>query len=233
MTTMLEINNLDAFYGDSHILHGIGLTVAAGEVVTLIGRNGAGKSTTLKSIIGDIPRRAGSILFHGTEIIKTSSERICKMGMGFVPEDRGMFSTLTVHENLTIGRPKGDYAWPLKRIYDMFPVLGDRRAQKASSLSGGEQQMLSIARPLYMGASFLLLDEPTEGLAPVVVDAIGTIIAQLKAAGLTILLVEQNLPFATEVADRHYLLENGRIVRTMTNTEVTEEEDSLLEHLGV
>jgi branched-chain amino acid transport system ATP-binding protein len=231
--TALAISGLDAFYGDSHVLHGVNLAVDAGEVVTLIGRNGAGKSTTLKSIIGDMPRRTGSIVFNGSEIIGRPPERICKMGMGFVPEDRGMFSTLSVYENLTIGRPSGRHAWSLDRIYEFFPVLKARGTQRASSLSGGEQQMLAIARPLYMGASFLLLDEPTEGLAPVIVDAIGAIIKQLKDAGLTILLVEQNLPFATEVADRHYLLENGRIVREMSNRDVAEQEDALLAHLGV
>jgi branched-chain amino acid transport system ATP-binding protein len=230
---MLYVARLDAFYGEGHVLHGVDLQVGAGEVVTLIGRNGAGKTTTLKSIIGDVPRRTGSILFNGTEIIRTSSERICRMGMGYVPEDRGIFSTLSVYENLTIGRPLGRHAWPLEKIFTLFPALADRRAQKASSLSGGEQQMLAIARPLYMGATFLLLDEPTEGLAPVIIDAIGAIVQQIKAAGLTILLVEQNLPFATEVADRHYLLENGRIVREMTNHQVIEEEESLLAHLGV
>jgi branched-chain amino acid transport system ATP-binding protein len=231
--TALAISGLDAFYGDSHVLHGVNLAVDAGEVVTLIGRNGAGKSTTLKSIIGDMPRRTGSIVFNGSEIIGRPPERICKMGMGFVPEDRGMFSTLSVYENLTIGRPSGRHAWSLDRIYEFFPVLKARGTQRASSLSGGEQQMLAIARPLYMGASFLLHDEPTEGLAPVIVDAIGAIIKQLKDAGLTILLVEQNLPFATEVADRHYLLENGRIVREMSNRDVAEQEDALLAHLGV
>jgi branched-chain amino acid transport system ATP-binding protein len=230
---VLTVSKLDAFYGDSHVLHGVDLNVDAGEVVTLIGRNGAGKSTTLKSIIGDIPRKTGMIVFKGVDITKLSSERICRMGMGFVPEDRGMFSTLNVFENLTIGRPSGEHAWPLERIYEVFPALSARRSQKASSLSGGEQQMLAIARPLYMGASFLLLDEPTEGLAPVIVEAIGAIVQQLKKAGLTILLVEQNLPFATEVADRHYFLENGRIVREMTNRDVAAEEESLLAHLGV
>jgi branched-chain amino acid transport system ATP-binding protein len=230
---MLKITNLDSYYGESHVLHGVDLHVEAGEVVTLIGRNGAGKTTALKSIIGDVPRRTGSIVFNGVEIIKESSERICKMGVGLVPDDRGVFSTLSVYENLTIGRPMGPYAWSLDRIYDLFPFLKDRRAQKASSLSGGEQQMLAIARPLYMGAAFLLLDEPTEGLAPVIIDSIGAIVQQIKAAGLTILLVEQNLPFATEVADRHYLIENGRVVREMANSEVAKEEESLLAHLGV
>jgi branched-chain amino acid transport system ATP-binding protein len=231
--TTLAVSELDAFYGGSHVLHGVNLAVDAGEVVTLIGRNGAGKSTTLKSIIGDMPRRTGSIVFNGSEIIGRQPERISRMGMGFVPEDRGMFSTLSVYENLTIGRPSGQHAWSLDRIYEFFPVLKARGTQRASSLSGGEQQMLAIARPLYMGASFLLLDEPTEGLAPVIVDAIGAIIRQLKDAGLTILLVEQNLPFATEVADRHYLLENGRIVREMSNRDVAEQEEALLAHLGV
>jgi branched-chain amino acid transport system ATP-binding protein len=230
---MLEIRGLDASYGDSQVLRGIDLDVAAGEIVTLIGRNGAGKSTTLKSIMGDIPRRSGSIKFKGEEVIGLSSERICKLGMGYVPEDRGMFSTLTVLENLTIAPPQGDGAWPLERIFGLFPVLNERAHQKASALSGGEQQMLSIARPLYMGSSFLLLDEPTEGLAPVIIDAIGRVVGELKAAGLTVLLVEQNLPFATSLADRHNLLENGRIVRTMSNDEVIQEESKLLAHLGV
>jgi len=231
--SVLEVANLDAYYGESHVLHDVSLTVEAGEVVTLIGRNGAGKTTLLKSIIGDIPRRTGSIRFNGAEIIRSSPERICRMKMGFVPEDRGIFSTLTVYENLTIGRPIAGHAWSLERICASFPVLKARASQRASSLSGGEQQMLSIARPLYMGASFLLLDEPTEGLAPVIVDAIGTIIRDIKAAGLTILLVEQNLPFAIELSDRHYLLENGKIVREITNRQASEEEETLLEHLGV
>lgn len=231
--SLLDIADLNAYYGESHILQGVKLSVDTGEVVTLIGRNGAGKTTLLKSIIGDIPRRTGSIRFNGTEIIGLSPERICNMRVGFVPEDRGIFSTLNVHENLTIGRPNGAGAWPLDRIYEHFPILKTRRLQKASSLSGGEKQMLAIARPLYMGASFLLLDEPTEGLAPVVVDAIGAMIKDIKETGLTILLVEQNLQFATSVADRHYMIENGKIVREMSNRQVSEEEESLLEHLGV
>ncbi|MEQ1940239.1 ABC transporter ATP-binding protein [Mesorhizobium sp. CN5-321] len=230
---MLEIRNLDAFYGESHILQGVELSVDAGEVVTLVGRNGAGKTTLLKSIIGDIPRRTGSIRFGGSEIIGLSPESICRMGVGFVPEDRGIFSTLNVYENLTVGRPNGSTGWPLERIYQHFPVLKARRLQKAASLSGGEKQMLAIARPLYMGASFLLLDEPTEGLAPVVVDAIGAMIKDIKSTGLTILLVEQNLQFAAEVADRYYMIENGKIVRELTSQQMADEEQSLLDHLGV
>lgn len=230
---MLEIRNLDAFYGESHILQGVELSVDAGEVVTLVGRNGAGKTTLLKSIIGDIPRRTGSIRFGGSEIIGLSPERICRMGVGFVPEDRGIFSTLNVYENLTVGRPNGSTGWPLERIYQHFPVLKARGLQKAASLSGGEKQMLAIARPLYMGASFLLLDEPTEGLAPVVVDAIGAMIKDIKSTGLTILLVEQNLQFAAEVADRYYMIENGKIVKELTSQQMADEEQSLLDHLGV
>jgi branched-chain amino acid transport system ATP-binding protein len=230
---MLEIRGLDASYGDSQVLRGISLDVQAGEVVTLIGRNGAGKSTTLKSIMGDIPRRSGAIRFNGRDIIGLGPERICKLGMGYVPEDRGMFSTLSVFENLTIAPPQRKGAWPLERIFALFPVLKTRAAQKASALSGGEQQMLAIARPLYMGSSFLLLDEPTEGLAPVIIDAIARVVAQLKAEGLTVLLVEQNLSFATTVADRHYLIENGGIVRMMSNEQVLREESALLAHLGV
>jgi branched-chain amino acid transport system ATP-binding protein len=232
-TPMLEIRDLDASYGDTQVLRNVSFDVAAGEVVTLIGRNGAGKSTTMKSIMGDIPRRSGSIRFKGQEIVDLGSERICRLGIGYVPEDRGMFSTLSVLENLTIAPPQNAEAWPLPRIFALFPVLQKRAHQKASSLSGGEQQMLSIARPLYMGSTFLLLDEPTEGLAPVIIDAIGEVVATLKKSGLTVLLVEQNLPFATSVADRHHLLENGRIVRSMSNDEVIREERQLLAHLGV
>jgi branched-chain amino acid transport system ATP-binding protein len=230
---MLEIRDLNASYGDTQVLRGVSLDVPAGEIVTLIGRNGAGKSTTMKSIMGDIPRRSGSIRFKGQEIIALGAERICKLGIGYVPEDRGMFATLTVFENLTIAPPQNDAAWPLARIFGLFPALKTRAQQKASALSGGEQQMLSIARPLYMGSSFLLLDEPTEGLAPVIIDAIGRAVAELKKEGLTVLLVEQNLPFATSVADRHNLLENGSIIRTMTNDDVIREESQLLAHLGI
>ena len=230
---MLEIDGLHASYGDTHILHGISLNVQRGEVVTLIGRNGAGKSTTLKSIMGDIPHRSGSIKFGGQDIIALSPERTCKLGIGYVPEDRGMFSTLTVLENLTIASPRGKSGWTLTRIFELFPVLKARAHQKSSALSGGEQQMLSIARTLFMGSSLLLLDEPTEGLAPVIIDLIGRVISNLKKTGLTVLLVEQNLHFATSVADRHYLVEGGRIVRMMSNDQAVGDESGLIEHLGV
>jgi branched-chain amino acid transport system ATP-binding protein len=230
---MLEIRGLRASYGDMQVLHGIDLDVQTGEIVTLIGRNGAGKSTTLKSIMGDIPRRSGSIRFKGQEIIGLGPDQICKLGIGYVPEDRGMFATLSVFENLTISPPQGANAWPLQRIFSLFPVLKTRASQKASNLSGGEQQMLSIARPLYMGSSFLLLDEPTEGLAPVIIDAIAQVVLELKKEGLTVLLVEQNLSFATLLADRHNLIENGEVIRSMTNDEVIRQESELLAHLGV
>jgi branched-chain amino acid transport system ATP-binding protein len=230
---VLEIHNLTASYGDALVLRGVNFEVRRGEIVTLIGRNGAGKSTTLKSIMGDIARRGGSIRFQDQEIVDIGPDRICRLGMGYVPEDRGIFSTLSVFENLTVSAPKGPDAWPLHRIYELFPVLAARAKQKAPALSGGEQQMLSIARPLYMGSSFLLLDEPTEGLAPVIIDAIGEVITQLKRDGLTVLLVEQNLPFAASLADRHYIIESGQIVRSLTNTEMVQEEGHLLAHLGV
>jgi branched-chain amino acid transport system ATP-binding protein len=230
---MLEIRNLQAGYGDAQVLHDVSLDVARGEVVTLIGRNGAGKTTMLRAIMGDISRRSGSIRFGGQELVGLAPERICKLGMGYVPEDRGMFSTLNVLENLTIAPPQNANAWPLPKIFALFPPLEKRARQKASSLSGGEQQMLAIARPLFMGSSFLLLDEPTEGLAPVIIDAIGSVVAKLKQEGLTVLLVEQNLHFATSIADRHNLIENGRIVRTMSNDDMIRDEAELLAHLGV
>ncbi len=230
---MLEVRGLNAFYGESHILHDTSFSVAQGEVVTLIGRNGAGKTTTLKSIIGDIGDRRGSIRFEGREISALSPERIAAAGIGYVPEDRGIFATLTVMENLTISPLRGPDAWPVERVFELFPALGSRARQRASRLSGGEQQMLAIARPLVMGSRFLLLDEPTEGLAPVIIDLIGEVLLRLKAQKLTILLVEQNLRFASSVADRHHLMVSGEIVKIITNEEISSEESELLEHLGV
>ena len=231
---MLKITNLDAFYGESHVLHGIGLTVEAGEVVTLIGRNGAGKTTTLKSIIGDIPRRTGSILFNGTEIISTPSERICKMSVGFVPDDRGIFSTLSVYENLTIGRPVGQYAWPLDRIYDLFPALRERRAQKASSLSGGEQQMLAIGRALMCRPKLFLLDEPSLGLAPITVEKIGEILVEIQQREkLTVILAEQNALWAMTLAQRAVILELGRNVADGPASQLMEDPKVQSAYLGI
>jgi branched-chain amino acid transport system ATP-binding protein len=230
---VLEVRDLHAFYGESHVLHGLSFTVARGDVVTLIGRNGAGKTTTLKSIIGDIADRRGVILFEGRDIAGLPPERIAASGIGYVPEDRGIFATLDVLENLTVSSVRGPGAWSLDQVCDLFPALRSRLHQRASRLSGGEQQMLAIARPLVMGSRFLLLDEPTEGLAPVIIDLIGGVLRRLKAQGLTILLVEQNLRFATSVADRHHLMANGTIVKTLTNSEIATQEDQILEHLGV
>jgi len=230
---MLEVRDLHAYYGESHVLQGISFNVARGEVVTLIGRNGAGKTTTLKSVIGDIADRRGTIRFDGVDIAALPPERIAARGVGYVPEDRGIFATLSVIENLTISSLRGPDAWPLAEVFALFPALKARLHQRAARLSGGEQQMLAIARPLVMGSRFLLLDEPTEGLAPVIVELIGNVLRQLKERALTILLVEQNLRFASSIADRHYLMVNGRIAKMLKNSEIATEEAELREFLGV
>ncbi|CDY78524.1 Branched-chain amino acid transport ATP-binding protein LivF (TC 3.A.1.4.1) [Caballeronia glathei] len=230
---MLEVTNLHASYGETNVLHGVGFDVQAGEVVTLIGRNGVGKTTTLKAIIGEMRQRSGQVRFKGTDMLPLGPERTARAGIGYVAEDRGIFATLSVIENLTISPVRGPAAWPLERIFELFPVLHKRSHQKASTLSGGEQQMLAIARPLHMGSQLILLDEPTEGLAPVIVDRIGDVILQLKADGRTVLLVEQNLRFAISVADRHNLMVDGKIIQTLSNADVIEREHELLEHLGV
>jgi branched-chain amino acid transport system ATP-binding protein len=231
--TVLETRELNAFYDESHVLRGVDLKVEAGEVVTLVGRNGAGKTTTLKSIMGIVRKRTGQIIFDGEPIMALSSDKVARRGIGFVPEERGIYATLTVTENLTLPPVVGKDAWPLERIYGLFPILRDRGAAMGTTLSGGEQQMLAIARVLRSGARLILLDEPTEGLAPVIVNAIGDLILEIKKHGVTILLVEQNLRFATRVADRHYLMVHGKIVESMTNAEVIERESDLLAHLGV
>jgi branched-chain amino acid transport system ATP-binding protein len=230
---MLEVRDLQAGYGETHVLNGMDFTVRQGEVVSLIGRNGVGKTTTLKAIVGDIRARGGTVRLNGVDMLPLGPERTARAGIGYVPEDRGIFSTLSVLENLTVSPVRGPKAWPLARVYDLFPVLRARSHQKASALSGGEQQMLSIARPLHMGSPLILLDEPTEGLAPVIVDLIGDVIRRLKTDGITIVLVEQNLRFATSVADRHNLVVGGKIAQTLSNDEVIAHEDELLEHLGV
>jgi branched-chain amino acid transport system ATP-binding protein len=230
---MLETRGLHAYYDESHILRGVDLRVERGEVVTLVGRNGAGKTTTLKSIMGIVRKRSGQITFEGQSIVTLSSDKIARRGIGFVPEERGIYSTLTVAENLELPPVVSDAAWPLERIYGLFPILLDRGKAMGTTLSGGEQQMLAIARVLRSGAKLILLDEPTEGLAPVIVDAIGDLILEIKKAGITVLLVEQNIRFATRVADRHYLMVHGTIVESMTNAEVIARESDLLAHLGV
>jgi branched-chain amino acid transport system ATP-binding protein len=230
---MLETHDLNAYYDESHVLRGIDLRVERGEVVTLVGRNGAGKTTTLKAIMGIVRKRTGSVTFEGEPILGLSSDRIARRGIGFVPEERGIYATLSVTENLTLPPVIGSAAWPLERIYELFPILRERGRAMGTTLSGGEQQMLAIARVLRSGAKLILLDEPTEGLAPVIVDAIGDLLLEIKKSGVTVLLVEQNLRFATRVSDRHYLMVHGKIVDSLSNADAIAREGDLLAHLGV
>jgi len=230
---MLETRGLNAYYDESHVLRGVHLTVERGEVVTLVGRNGAGKTTTLKSIMGMVRKRSGEIVFDGRSIAGFTSDKIARRGVGFVPEERGIYATLTVAENLTMPAIVGDTGWTLERIYGVFPILRERSKAMGTMLSGGEQQMLAIARVLRSGARLILLDEPTEGLAPVIVDAIAELLLDIKKSGVTVLLVEQNLRFATRVADRHYLMVHGKIVDAMSNADAIARESELLAHLGV
>jgi len=230
---MLSLRDVHSYYDESHILHGIDLDVNKGEVVTLVGRNGVGKTTTLKTIMGIVRARRGSIVFEDQPIAALSSDRIARAGIGFVPEERGILSTLTVTENLTLPPVVSSDAWPLERIYGLFPILKERGKAGGTTLSGGEQQMLAIARVLRSGSRLILLDEPTEGLAPVIVDAIGELILEIKRAGITVLMVEQNLRFATRVTDRHYVIDRGRVAQVLANSEVIAREDELLELLGV
>ncbi len=230
---LLAVKGLNAWYGESHILHGIDFEIRAGEVVTLLGRNGAGKTTTLKSIMGIVPRREGTILFENNELIRMPSNRIARQGIAYCPEERGIFSSLSVEENLLLPpvvRPGG---LTVPQIYELFPNLLERRLSQGTKLSGGEQQMLAIGRILRTGARLLLLDEPTEGLAPVIVQQIGRTIARLKQQGFTILLVEQNFRFAATVADRHYVIEHGRVVDMIRNAELDANMDKLHDYLGV
>jgi len=230
---ILQVRNLEAWYGESHILHGINFDVNAGEVVTLLGRNGAGKTTTLKSIMGIIGKRTGSVKFNDQEIIRAASDKIARRGIALCPEERGIFSSLDVRENLLLPpvvRPGG---LPLEQIFDLFPNLKERLNSQGTKLSGGEQQMLAIARILRTGASFLMLDEPTEGLAPVIIQQIGHTIARLKKEGFTILLVEQNFRFASTVADRYYVVEHGKIIDGFSNAELAANMDKLHTYLGV
>jgi len=230
---ILAIQNLEAWYGESHILHGINFNVNAGEVVTLLGRNGAGKTTTLKSIMGIIGKRTGSIRFSNQEIIRASSDRIARMGIAFCPEERGIFASLDVRENLLLPPIVREGGLSLDQIFELFPNLKERLKSQGTKLSGGEQQMLAIARILRTGASFLMLDEPTEGLAPVIIQQIGHTIARLKSEGFTILLVEQNFRFASTVADRFYIVEHGKIIDGFANSELQANMDKLHTYLGV
>jgi branched-chain amino acid transport system ATP-binding protein len=231
---MLEIKDLNAWYGESHVLHGAAFEVREGEVVTLLGRNGAGKSTTLKSIMGLVPRRQGSICFRGAELIGAPPERIARAGIAFCPEERGIFGSLSVTENLLLPPVIAPGGLDLATIYALFPNLKERAGTAhGTKLSGGEQQMLAIARILRTGAKMLLLDEPTEGLAPVIVQQIGRTIREIKSRGFTVLLVEQNFRFAATVADRHYVMEHGRVIDMIPNHLLSSSMDKLHDYLGV
>ena len=230
---ILQIENLEAWYGESHILHGINFNVRPGEVVTLLGRNGAGKTTTLKSIMGIIGKRTGTIRFDGQDIIKTSSDKIARKGIAFCPEERGIFASLDVRENLMLPPTVREGGLTLDQIFDLFPNLKERLNSQGTKLSGGEQQMLAIARILRTGARFLMLDEPTEGLAPVIIQQIGHTIQRLKTEGFTILLVEQNFRWASTVADRFYVVEHGKIIDGFANSELSANMDKLHTYLGV
>lgn len=229
----VRINDLHAFYGESHILHGIDLTIMQGELVTLLGRNGAGRSTTLKAIMNMVGRRTGSIVINGNETIGMPAHRIAHLGMGFCPEERGIFSSLNVEENLMLPPAVRSDGMGVDEIYEMFPNLYERRFSQGTRLSGGEQQMLALARILRTGANILLLDEITEGLAPVIVKKLGEVLVKLKERGLTILLVEQNFRFAAPIADRHYVMEHGHIVEEVHASELESKTELLNTYLGV
>jgi branched-chain amino acid transport system ATP-binding protein len=230
---LLAVRGLEAWYGESHVLHGIEFDVRPGEVITLLGRNGAGKTTTLKSIIGIMGKRRGSIVYDGVETIRLPSRAIARLGVGYVPEERGIFSSLNVAENLNLPPRVKPGGLTVEQIFELFPNLHERLSSQGTKLSGGEQQMLAIGRILRTGAQFLLLDEPTEGLAPVIIEQIGRTIARLKLVGFTIILVEQNFRFASTVADRHYVVEQGKVIDMIPNTELDRNIDKLHAYLGV
>ena len=229
----LEVHELSAWYGEAQALREVSLQVRPGEVVTLVGRNGAGKSTLLRAVMGLHRQQRGTVRFDGKDLSNRPPHRRARAGLGWVQDDRGVYATLTVEENLLLPPVTGPDAWPLERVYESFGVLADRRAAPGTTLSGGEQQMLAIARVLRTGARVLLLDEPTEGLAPVIVQRIGEIVRTVSGDGVAVLLVEQNVRFAATVADRHYLLAQGRVVEHLGNAEFTERREELLEHLGM
>jgi branched-chain amino acid transport system ATP-binding protein len=229
----LEIDGLHGFYGESHILQGLSLSVAKGEAVGIIGRNGAGKTTTMRAIMGLLERRSGSIKVKGRETIAAAPETIARLGVGFVPEERGIYASLDVTDNLLLPPKLGEGGASLEEIYRLFPNLRERRRSQGTRLSGGEQQMLAIARVLRTGADLFLLDEPTEGLAPVIVEQICTVIEGMKAKGHTVILVEQNFHVASQLADRHYVMEHGRIVDVIARSELTTKLDRIKSLLGI
>ncbi len=230
---MLSVVGLNAWYGESHILHGVNFDVAEGEVVTLLGRNGAGKTTTLKSIMGLVGNRRGSVRFRGAEMVAMRSDRIARAGIALCPEERGIFASLSVFENLMLPPVVAPGGLDVPTLYELFPNLKERAGSQGTRLSGGEQQMLAIARILRTGARLLMLDEPTEGLAPVIVQQIGRMIREIKQRGFTVLLVEQNFRFAATVADRHYVMEHGRVVDMIENAQLAASMDKLHDYLGV
>ncbi|HYO53095.1 ABC transporter ATP-binding protein [Archangium sp.] len=232
-TEILRVTNLHAFYGESHVLHGVDMTVNRGELVTLLGRNGAGRTTTLKAMLGLVSKRTGSISVNGREVIGLPPHKVAHLGVGYCPEERGIFSTLSVEENLLLLPKVSSGGMTVAEIYEMFPNLLERRKSQGTRLSGGEQQMLALARILLTGAQILLLDEITEGLAPVIVQLLGRVIARLKERGYTIVLVEQNFRFAAPLADRHYVMSHGRISEMIRKEELASKMDTLHEQLGV
>src|SRR5690606_3394748 len=230
---LLAVRNLEAWYGESHVLHGVNFNVFPGEVVTLLGRNGAGKTTTLKSVMGILTKRKGSVVFQGKELMHAPARYIAREGIAFCPEERGIFSSLSVEENLMLPPQAKPGGMSVEQIFDLFPNLKERLNSQGTKLSGGEQQMLAIGRILRTGAKMLLLDEPTEGLAPVIIQHIGRTIAQLKNEGFTIVLVEQNFRFASTVADRHYVVDQGRVVDAIANADIEANHEKLHAYLGV
>ena len=230
---LLVVKELEAWYGESHVLHGVTFDVRPGEVVTLLGRNGAGKTTTLKSIMGILPKRKGSVTFQGKELMHAPARYVAREGIAFCPEERGIFSSLSVEENLLLPPQVKPGGMSVEQIFELFPNLKERLSSQGTKLSGGEQQMLAIGRILRTGAKMLLLDEPTEGLAPVIIQQIGATIARLKQEGFTIVLVEQNFRFASTVADRHYVVEQGRVIDMIPNAELEENIGKIEAYLGV
>jgi branched-chain amino acid transport system ATP-binding protein len=231
--TLLKVDGLQAWYGESHILHGVSFEIGRGELVTLLGRNGAGKTTTLKSVMGIVGKRTGSVAYEGRETIDCRSDQIARLGIAFCPEERGIFASLDVEENLLLPPAVRPGGLSIDAIFELFPNLKERLRSQGTKLSGGEQQMLAIGRILRTGARLLLLDEPTEGLAPVIIQQIGRTIQRLKAEGFTILLVEQNFRFAATVADRHYVMERGKVIDMIPNAQLDANMDKLHEYLGV
>jgi len=230
---MLRIDRLSAWYGEARALREVSLEVGEGEIVTLVGRNGAGKTTLLRTVMGLHTQAEGTVEFLGADVAKLAPHKRARRGLGYVPDDRGVYANLSVEENLTLPPSAGPHPWSLDQVYETFPRLRERRRSPGTKLSGGEQQMLSLARVLRMGARLLLCDEPTEGLSPLIVQQIGGILRDVKAQGVTVLLIEQNVHFAATVADRHYLLAEGRIAESMDNAEVKAREHELLGYLGI